>query len=111
MSSEAMAISQAAGKVLWRHYHNSPIGGPGAVNRREASAMTMPSLPAESVEFSVSYAAEKCMPFVRREPEKRTFGVPAVADTDLAPGQARHLDAVAVGETQGALDPVRTRSF
>ena len=35
-------------------------------------------------------------------------GVPAVANADLATGQARHLDAVAVGVTQGALDPVRT---
>jgi hypothetical protein len=34
--------------------------------------------------------------------------MPAVANADLTPGQARYLDAVAVGVTQRALDPVRT---
>ena len=44
------------------------------------------SLPAETVEFSVSHAAEKSVPFVRSEPEDGTIGVPAVADTDLVIG-------------------------
>jgi len=43
----------------------------------------------------------------RCESENRAFGVLAVANADLAVRQARHLDAVAVGETQGALSPVR----
>ena len=58
------------------------------------------ALPVETVEFPVSYAAEKSMPVVRREPEDRPSGVPAVTNADLATGQARHLDAVAVGVTQ-----------
>jgi hypothetical protein len=64
---------------------------------------------AESVEFSVSDAAEKSVPFVRGESENRSFGVPAVANADPALGQAGYLDAVSVGETQRALNPVRTR--
>jgi hypothetical protein len=43
-------------------------------------------LPAETVEFSVSHAAEKCVPFVRRERQNRPAGVPAVADADPAIG-------------------------
>jgi len=66
------------------------------------------SLPAETIEFSVSCASEKRMPFIRCKSENRPLRVPAVADTDLAIGQVRHLDAVAVGETQRALNPVRT---
>lgn len=65
-------------------------------------------LPAEAVEFPVSRSAQEGTPFVRRKSENRAFGVLAVANTDLATGQACHLDAVAVGEAQGALDPVRT---
>ena len=45
------------------------------------STLLVRSLSAETVEFSVSCAAEKCMPFVRCKPENRPFGVPAVADT------------------------------
>ena len=48
------------------------------------------------------------MPFARCKSENRAFGVLAVADTDLAGRQARYLDTVAVGETKGALDPVRS---
>jgi hypothetical protein len=66
------------------------------------------SFPAETIEFSVSHAAEKGMPFVRRESENRPPGVPAVANPDLAAGHGRHLDAVAVGEAQRALNPGRT---
>ena len=65
-------------------------------------------LPAEAVEFSVLCASEKSMPFVRCKSENWPLGVPAVAYADLAVGQARHLDAVTVGETERALDPVRT---
>jgi len=43
-------------------------------------------LPTETIEFSVSYAAEESVPFVRREPENCPVGVPTVADTDLALG-------------------------
>ena len=43
-------------------------------------------LPAETVEFSVSYAAEKCVPFVRRKRQNRPAGVPAIADGDPAIG-------------------------
>jgi hypothetical protein len=50
------------------------------------------------------------VPLRRREPQDRSCGVPAVADADRAAGQARHLDAVAVGVTQRTLDPVRTWS-
>ena len=65
-------------------------------------------VPAEIVEFSVSCASEESMPFVRCKPENRPSGVPAVAYTDLATGETRDLDAVTVGETQRALDPVRS---
>lgn len=57
------------------------------------------SLLAEAVEFTVSYAAEKSVPFVRSESKDRALGVPAVANTDRTAWQARHLDAIAVGET------------
>jgi hypothetical protein len=67
-------------------------------------------LPAEAVEFSVSHAAEKSMPFVRSKSENRPFGLPAVADADAAIDQVRHLDAVAVGETQRTLNPVSART-
>ena len=70
----------------------------------------MQLLPAETIEFPVSYASEKSMPFVRCKSENRPFGIPAVTDTDLATGQVRYFDAVAVGETQGALNPVSTRT-
>ena len=63
------------------------------------------SLPAETVEFPVSHATDKGMPLIRREPQDRPSGLPAVAHADLAAGQARHLDAVAVGITQRALNP------
>jgi hypothetical protein len=43
-------------------------------------------LPAETVEFSVSYASEESVPFVRGESENSPFGVPAVADADLPIG-------------------------
>ena len=59
----------------------------------------------ETIEFSVSCSSEECMPFARCKSENRTFGVLTVANTDLAIRQACHLDAVAIGETQGALDP------
>jgi hypothetical protein len=44
------------------------------------------SLHAETVEFPVVYAPEKCVPFIRRESQNRTFGFPAVTDPDLAVG-------------------------
>ena len=72
--------------------------------------MLVQLLPAETIEFPVSYASEKSMPFVRCKSENRPSGIPAVTHTDLAIGQVRYFDAVAVGETQGALNPVRTRT-
>jgi hypothetical protein len=74
----------------------------------DVDALVWPTLPAETVEFPVSYASEKSMPLVQREPEDRPPGVPAVTNADLATGKARHLDAVAVGVTQRALSPVKT---
>ncbi len=50
------------------------------------------------------------MPLIRRERQDRPGGVPAVADADLATGQAGHLDAIAVCVTQRALQPVKTRT-
>ena len=64
-------------------------------------------LPAEAVELPVPDAAEKGVPFIRREPQDGPRGVSAVPNADLAPRQARYLDAVAVGVAQRALDPVR----
>lgn len=49
------------------------------------------------------------MPFVRGKPENRSSGISAVANANAAIGEARHLDAVSVGETQRALNPVSTR--
>jgi hypothetical protein len=66
------------------------------------------ALPAEAVEFPVPDAAEKGVPLIRREPQDGPRGVSAVPNADLAPGQARYLNAVAVGVAQRALDPVRT---
>ena len=39
------------------------------------------------------------------ERQDRPVRIPAVADADLVSGQSRYLDAVAVGEAKGALDP------
>jgi uncharacterized protein DUF397 len=64
-------------------------------------------LPAEAVELPVSDAAQKGVPLIRRKPQDGPRGVPAVANADLAPRQARYLDAVTVGVAQRALDPVR----
>jgi hypothetical protein len=65
-------------------------------------------LPTETVKFSVSYAPEEGVPFVRREPEYCPGRVAAVADTDLATGEIGYLDAIAIGVAQRALNPVRT---
>ena len=73
--------------------------------------MPVRSLPAKAVEFSLSCAAEKSIPFVRCKPENWPFGVPAVTQADRFTGQARHLDTVAVGETQRALNPERTGTW
>jgi hypothetical protein len=53
---------------------------------RRYSILLVRLLPAETIEFSVSRTSEKRMPFVRCKPENRPFGVPAVANTDLAIG-------------------------
>src|SRR6516225_8063931 len=75
---------------------------------KRCSACLIATLFAELVEFSVSCAAEKCMPFTRREPEDRAGGVFGIADTDPAIREAGDLDAVAVGETQRTLGPGQT---
>ena len=54
-------------------------------------------LAAEAVELAVAYAADERMPLVGREAENRPLRVPTVANTDLAAGQIRHLNAIAVG--------------
>jgi hypothetical protein len=74
---------------------------------RDPAMMPWP-LPAEAVEFPVPHTSEKSVPFIGGEPENRPSGIPAVANADRTFGQTRHLDAVAVGVTQGALDPVET---
>src|SRR5215471_2650299 len=66
------------------------------------------TLLAELVEFSISSAAKKGMPFARGEPEHRAGGVLGITYADLAAGQAGYLDAVAVGKTQRTLDPGQT---
>jgi hypothetical protein len=65
-----------------------PLEGPPLLFRFPAivTRMLVRSLPAETVKFSVSYASEKCMPFVRCKPENRPLGVPAVANADSAIG-------------------------
>jgi hypothetical protein len=50
----------------------------------------------ETIEFSVSHSSEECVPFAGCELENRACGVLAVADSDLAFWQIRHLDAIAV---------------
>lgn len=65
-------------------------------------------LPAETVEFSVSYASEESMPFVGVKSENRSLGVSAVTHADTATGQVGHLDAGAVGEAKRTLNPART---
>jgi hypothetical protein len=62
----------------------------------------------ETVEFTVPDAPEERTPFAWRKTEDRAVGIPAVADADFAVGQARDLDAVTVGVTEGTLHPVRT---
>jgi hypothetical protein len=92
-------------------FEGPPLPFPDRLGRY--STLLVQLLPAEIIEFPVSYASEKSMPFVRCKSENRPFGIPAVTDTDLTIGQVRYFNAVAVGETQGALNPVRTptRSF
>lgn len=69
--------------------------------------MLLQLLLAETVELAVASPTEKSVPLVRREAEDRSLSIPAVPDADLAARQAGHLDAVAVGVTQGALSPVK----
>ena len=78
-----------------RHSYEQREGPPGfegpspAVlidSRHEQDAVLTWLLPAEAVEFSVSYASEKSVPFVGCESEHRPLGVPAVADANLTFG-------------------------
>jgi hypothetical protein len=119
MAGATTALSCPPGAVRTDHggYEViTPDGGPldlatlyrDLAKERAAAALVWLALPVETVEFPVSYATEKSVPLVRREPEDRPSGVPAVANTDHATGQARHFDAVAVGVTQRALNPGKT---
>lgn len=65
-----------------------------------------PLLPAEPVELPVTDATQERMPLIRCKPENRPIRLTAVANTNLAIGQAGYLDTVAVGETKGTLHPV-----
>ena len=60
---------------------------------------------AEAVELAVPNATDERVPFVWREAENRASSIPAVPDANFAAGQARHLNAVTVGETQRAFHP------
>jgi len=53
------------------------------------------------------HATEERIPLAPGEPQDGPAPVLAVADADLAPGQVRYLYAVAVGETEGSLEPGR----
>jgi hypothetical protein len=65
-------------------------------------------LGAECIELPVANATEKCVPLARSKAQDRTiFGVPAMANADLASWQVCYLDAVAVSEAEGTLDPAR----
>jgi hypothetical protein len=60
------------------------------------------------VELAVLCTTEKGVPFTRSELEYGAGGVLGIAYADPAIGQAGNLDAVAVGEAQGTLDPGQT---
>jgi hypothetical protein len=64
-------------------------------------------MPADPVDFPEPRAADEGIPLSRREPQDRPLRAPAVANPDLPSGQVRCLDAVAVGEAEGTLDPSR----
>lgn len=73
--------------------HDNESGGTPGSGASSASitaegyrALLLRSLHAETVEFPVAYAAEECVPFIRRESENLPFGFPAVTDPDLAAG-------------------------
>jgi hypothetical protein len=66
------------------------------------------SVLAEIVEFSISHAPDERVPFVWCELENLAITVTAIANSDPTIGQVRDFDAVSVGETQRALDPVST---
>ena len=60
---------------------------------------------AEAVELAVPNATDERVPFFWREAENSASSIPAVPDANLAAGQARHLNAVTVRETQRAFHP------
>ncbi len=63
------------------------------------------------IEFSVLHSTDEGVPFAGRETEYGAVGVLAVTNADLTTGQVRNLDTVAVGETQGTLDPAWSWSW
>src|SRR6516164_7606446 len=97
-NSTASAGSAApAGPGEPSRHRAAPGAPPGALTRRAA----------EPADFPEPRAADEGTPLSRRERQDRPVGILAVANSDLASGQARHLDAVAVGEAEGTLDPDR----
>jgi len=56
----------------------------GSHHEQGATALCLRSLPAETIEFSVSHPSEESVPFVRCKSENCPLGVPAVTYTDLA---------------------------
>src|SRR5215469_4787889 len=71
---------------------------PAARVTGERCVVLLELLGSKPVKFAVAHAAKESVPFVGGKPENRSCGVPAVADADLAIGQARHLNTVAVRE-------------
>lgn len=63
-----------------------PGGASASVTAQGYSALLSRLRLAELVEFSVAYASEKGVPFIRRESENRPLGIPAVTDPDLVAG-------------------------
>jgi hypothetical protein len=71
----------------------------------DLTRLAIGELNTETVEFAALHSANERPPLGGREPENRTIGILAVANADLAVGQARNLDAVTVREAQRTLDP------
>jgi hypothetical protein len=101
--------SDNVGRTLTK-VHRRPSADEGrAPNPGTRPRGALPLL-AEAVELAVLHAADEGVPLVRREAENRPAGVAAVANADLASGQVRHLNAVAVRVAQRAFHPLRLTS-
>src|ERR1700757_1703361 len=80
---------------------------PGRSSGSASGLSPCAGMPADPVDFPEPRAGDEGIPLSRREPQDRPLRAPAVANPDLAFGQVRCLDAVAVGEAEGTLDPSR----